>query len=110
MTKKLFAVMLLSLTLAACEPSSTENNSNANSNATPNTQAASTPAPVSPSPEPSAALKPQVKAGDKVKVTINGSAAPATVISVDEKAGKVTVKIQGQKEEKTVAIADVIKE
>jgi hypothetical protein len=29
---------------------------------------------------------------------------------VDEKAGKVTVKLQGQKEEKTVAIADVIKE
>src|SRR6267143_3588674 len=110
MTKKLFAIVLLSLTLAACEPASTENNSNANSNATPNTPASSTPAPVSPSPEPSAALKPQVKAGDKVKVTINGSAKDATVISVDEKAGKVTVKLQGQKEERTVAIADVIKE
>jgi sRNA-binding protein len=112
MTKKLFAIVLLSLTLAACEPASTDNNSNANSNATPNTPAAaaSTPAPVSPSPEPSAALKPQVKAGDKVKVTINGSAKDATVVSVDEKAGKVTVKVQGQKEEKTVAIADVIKE
>ena len=110
MTKKLFAIVLLSLTLAACEPASTDNNSNANSNATPNTPAASTPAPVLPSPEPSAALKPQVKAGDKVKVTINGSAKDATVVSVDEKAGKVTVKLQGQKEEKTVAIADVIKE
>ena len=110
MTKKLFAVMLLSLTLAACEPGSTDNNSNSKSNATPNTPAASTPAPVLPSPEPSAALKPQVKAGDKVKVTINGSARDATVVSVDEKAGKVTVKLQGQKEEKTVAIADVIKE
>ena len=110
MAKKLFAAVLLSLTLAACEPSSTENNSNANSNATPNTPAASTPAPVVPSPEPSASVKPQVKAGDKVKVTINGVASPATVISVDEKAGKATVKIQGQKEEKTVAIADVIKE
>ena len=109
MTKKLFAIVLLSLTLAACEPASTENNSNANSNATPNTPSASTPAPVSPSPEPSAALKPQVKAGDRVKVTINGSAKDATVVSVDEKAGRVTVKLQGQKEEKTVAIADVIK-
>src|SRR5882762_2389551 len=109
MTKKLFAVVLLSLTLEACEPGSTENNSNANSNATPNTPASSTPAPVSPSPEPSAALKPQVKAGDKVKVTINGSATDATVVRVDEKAGKVTVKVQGQKEEKTVAIADVTK-
>src|SRR5437016_7456138 len=110
MIKKLFAVMLLSLALAACEPGSTENNSNANSNATPNTAATSTPAPVSPSPDPSASLKPQVKAGDKVKITINGSATDATVISVDEKAGKVTVKVQGQKEEKTVAISDVIKE
>jgi len=110
MTKRLFAVVLLSLALAACEPGSTDNNSNANSNATPNTPSASTPAPVSPSPEPSAALKTQVKAGDKVKVTINGSAKDATVVSVDEKAGKVTVKLQGQKEEKTVAIADVIKE
>ena len=109
MTKKLFAVVLLSLTLAACEPASTENNSNANSSATPNTPAASTPAPVSPSPEPSASVKPQIKAGDKVKVTINGAATDATVFSVDEKAGKVTVKLQGQKEEKTVAIADVIK-
>ena len=110
MTKKLFAVVLLSLALAACEPGSSDNNSNANSNATPNTPAASTPAPVSPSPEPNASVKPQLKAGDKVKVTINGSATSATVISVDEKGGKATVKIQGQKEEKTVAIADVTKE
>jgi sRNA-binding protein len=108
MTKKLFAVVLLSLTFAACEPASTDNNSNAN-NAKPNT-AASTPAPVAPSPEPSASVKPQVKAGDKVKVTVNGAATDATVVRVDEKSGKVTVKLQGQKEEKTVAIADVVKE
>jgi len=106
MTKKFFAVMLLSLTIAACEPASTENNSNANSNARP---AASSPAPVSASPEPSASVKPQVKAGDKVKITINGSATDATVVSMDEESGKVTVKVEGQKEEKTVAIADVIK-
>jgi hypothetical protein len=105
MTKKLFAIVLLSLTLAACEPAGTEN-----SNAKPNTPAASTPAPVTPSPEPSASLKPLVKAGDKVKITINGTATDATVVSVDEKAGKVTVKVQGQKEEKTVAITDVTKE
>jgi hypothetical protein len=105
MTKKLFAIVLLSLTLAACEPS-TDNNSNAK----PNTPAAATPAPVTPSPEPSPSVKPQVKAGDKVKITINGTATDATVVSVDEKAGKVTVKVQGQKEDKTVAIADVIKE
>jgi hypothetical protein len=45
-----------------------------------------------------------------VKVTIGGTAVEATVISVDEKAGKATVKIQGQKEEKTVAIAAIVKE
>jgi sRNA-binding protein len=109
MTKKLFAVVLLSLTLAACEPASTENSSNAN-NPKPNTNTATTPAPVAPSPEPSSSVKPPVKAGDKVKVTINGAATDATVVSVDEKSGKVTVKIQGQKEEKTVAIADIVKE
>ena len=106
MTKKLFALVILSLTLAACEPSTNENNSNAK----PATAPVSTPAPVSPSPEPSPAAKPSLKAGDKVKITINGSATDATVVSVDEKAGKVTVKVQGQKEEKTVAITDVVKE
>ena len=106
MTKKLFALVILSLTLAACEPSTNENNSNAK----PATAPVSTPAPVSPSPEPSPAAKPSLKAGDKVKITINGFATDATVVSVDEKAGKVTVKVPGQKEEKTVAITDVVKE
>jgi ABC-type uncharacterized transport system auxiliary subunit len=108
MTKKLFAVMLLSLTLAACEPATTENNSNTNSNAKP--PATSTPAPVVPSPETSVALKPQVKAGDKVKIMVKGSPVDATVLSVDEKSGKVTVKIQGEKEEKTIAITDIVKQ
>lgn len=107
MKMKLFAIVVLSLTLAACESASTENS---NSNAKPNTPAASTPAPVAPSPEPSASVKPQVKAGDKVKVAINGTATEATVVSVDEKAGKVTVKIKGQKEDKTIAITDITKE
>ena len=104
MTKKLLAVMLLSLTIAACEPAGTENNSNANSNAKP---AASTPAPATP--EPSPTVKLQLKTGDRVKVTINGTATDATVVSMDEKSGKVTVKVEGQKEEKTVALADVIR-
>ena len=104
MTKKLFVVLILALTIAACEPAGTDNNSNGNANAKP---PASTPAPVTP--EPSASTKAQVKAGDKVKITINGSATDATVVSVDEKSGKVTVKVEGQKEEKTVAISDVIK-
>ncbi len=104
MTKKLFVVLILALTIAACEPAGTDNNSNGNANAKP---PASTPAPVSP--EPSASTKAQVKAGDKVKITINGAATDATVVSVDEKSGKVTVKVEGQREEKTVAISDVIK-
>ena len=105
--KKLFALAFLSLTLAACEPASTDNT---NSNTKPATPVAATPGPVTPSPEAIASVKPPVKAGDKVKVTINGTATEATVVSVDEKAGKVTVKIAGQKEDKTVAIADVTKE
>ena len=36
--------------------------------------------------------------------------APATVVSVDEKTGKAIVKIQGQKEDKTVAISAVSKQ
>jgi sRNA-binding protein len=101
MTKKIFALVILSMSLAACEPAGTENNMNANSNARPNNPTAS--------PEASPAVRPQLKAGDKVKVTINGSAADATVVSVDEKSGKATVKVANQKEEKTVAIADIIK-
>lgn len=109
MMGKILALALLSLSLAACEPSSTDNNSNANKPSS-GTPVAATPAPASPTPEAVVSVKPQVKAGDKVKVTINGSATEATVVSVDEKAGKVTVKIQGQKEEKTVAIGDIVNE
>lgn len=106
--KKIFVLALLSLSLAACEPSNTDN-SNANP-ANSSAPIAATPASVSPTPEAVASVKPQLKAGDKVKVTVNGSAVAATVVSVDEKAGKVIVKISGQKEEKTVTIADVVKE
>src|SRR5713101_5309703 len=105
MTKKIFAVVLLSLTLTACESSSTDN---ANTGTKPN---AATPAPATPitttSPEASPSAATQIKAGDKVKVTINGAATEATVVSVDEKAGKATVKIQGQKEDKTGAISAI---
>src|SRR2546423_15224307 len=109
MMMKIFAIALLALALTACE-SSTEN---ANSN-NENKPSAATPAPATPaataSPAASPAASTQIKAGDKVKVTINGSSTEATVVSVDEKAGKATVKIQGQKEEKTVAISAVVKQ
>ena len=105
MMKKVFAIVLLSLGLAACEPSATDN-SNANSN----TRAPNGPVAATPAPEPAASPKPELKAGDKVKVTVGGTASEATVVSVDEKSGKATVRIPGQKEEKTVAIADIVKE
>ena len=108
MMMKFFAIALLALALTACE-SSTENANSSNENK----PAAATPAPATPAAIASPAASPvaaaQLKAGDKVKVTINGSSTDATVVNVDEKAGKVTVKVQGQKEEKTVAISAVAK-
>lgn len=111
MTKKLFAVVLLSFGLAACESGPTENNSNTNTNAranAPSQVASPTPA-ASLTPETSPSVKPQVKVGDKVKVRIDGALKDASVVSVDEKSGKVNVKVQGQKEEKTVAIIEIVK-
>ena len=107
MTTKLFAVVLLALALAACDSSSTPEGTNANRSASPGTSASpntganeqATPAPVTP----------QLKAGDKVKVKSNGASSDATVVSVDEKLGKVTVKLAGG-EEKTVALSDVVKQ
>ena len=110
MIRNILAVLVLSLTVAACDSSSTETNSNASNPAQANTpaQAASTPA-AAPSAEASPAAASPLKAGDKVKAT-NGSFTDATVVSVDEKTGKVTVKPQGESKEKTVAIGDVVKQ
>ncbi|MEP6707875.1 MAG: hypothetical protein ABJC05_10160 [Pyrinomonadaceae bacterium] len=109
MTRIMFAVLLLSLSIAACEPGPTETNSNANSPAKASGQIS--PAPVqSPSPETSPAATPQLKAGDKVKVTTNGRISEATIVSADEKTGQVTVKLQGETREKTVAIRDIVKQ
>ena len=113
--KKIFAIALLSFAFAACDSGSTDNTSNSNTGANTNARPAATaeqasPAPVVPTPETSPAAKPSFKAGDKVKVTINGSSSAATVLSVDEKSGKVTVKLEGQSGEKTVAITDVTKQ
>lgn len=102
---KIFAIALLALALTACE-SSTENANSSNDNK----PAAATPAPATPAATASPAASLQFKAGDKVKVTTNGSSTEATVVSVDEKAGKVTVKMAGQKDEKTVAISAVVKQ
>jgi len=107
MTRIVLAALLLSLSAAACEQTPTETNSNANS--APKAASAS-PTPVAlQTPEPIASARPQVKAGDKVKVSNNGTTSEATVVTVDEKAGQVTVKIQGESKEKTVAISDIIR-
>lgn len=108
MTKKILAVTLLSLAFAACESNGPEN-SNGNSNPKPMNQAVSTPAPASPTPGPSPSGAAQVKAGEAVKVLINGSLAEATVVSIDEKAGKAIVKLKSDGKEKSVAIGDVKK-
>lgn len=115
MTTKLFAVVILALALAGCDSSSTpENGSPANRNvdhpaatASPNTTEQATLAPASNT--SSVPSTPQLKAGDKVKVTIAGKASDATVVSVDEKSGKAVVKMSGG-EEKTVALSDVTKQ
>ena len=111
MTTKLFAVVLLALALAACDSSSTpESTTNANRSASPGTSASpNTGANEQVTPAPSTSSTAQFKAGDKVKVKSNGSSSDATVVSVDEKLGKVTVKLAGG-EEKTVALSDVAKQ
>jgi hypothetical protein len=54
-------------------------------------------------------IKPHVEAGDKVKAMIFGSFVDATVVSVDEKLGKVVVKQDGQSDEKSIDFGDVMK-
>jgi len=104
--KKILAIALLSFAFTACE-SNTADNSNA---AKPANTPASTPAPAMPTSEASPAANVELKAGDKVKVTINGASTEATIVSIEEKAGKAKVKIQGQKEDKTVALSDIVKQ
>lgn len=54
-------------------------------------------------------IKPQVKAGDKVRAVVYGSFTDATVVSVDEKLGKVVVKADGQNEEQMIDFGKVLK-
>ena len=104
--KKILAIALLSVAITACESNTTDNSNAAKPANTP----ASTPALATPMPEASPAAKVELKAGDRVRVTMNGASTEATIVSVDEQAGKATVKIQGQKEDKTVAISDIVKQ
>ena len=110
MTTKLFAVVLLALALAACDSGSTpESTTNVNRNASPGTSAGPNPGAIEQATPAPAASTPQFKAGDKVKVKSNGSSSDATVVNVDERLGKVVVKLAGG-EEKTVALSDVTKQ
>jgi len=96
-------MLALTFALSACESEPAEN-VNANK------PSAATPPASSPSQEVSPAASSDLRTGDKVKVTANGVTAQATIVSVDEKAGKVTVRVNGEKQDKTVAIADVVKQ
>ena len=110
MTKKILAALFLSLAVSACESNPAETNSNANkANANANPQASPSTAP-SPAAEPAASVPAPLKTGDKVKVMVKGAATEATVVSIDEKLGRATVKVQGESKERTVAIADIVKQ
>ncbi len=105
MTTKILAILTLALLISACESTSDE----AKPSPSPTAQANATQAP-SPSPESTATAAAAVKAGDKVKVTIKGAAVEATVVSIDEKAGKATIKVQGETKERTVNVAEIVKQ
>ena len=118
MTKKIWTMLLLAVAVSACDSNPAETNSNArNANANAPAQVspttAASPAQVS-SPSPTTEQAPttaaQLKAGDKVKILVNGLATEATVVRVDEKLSKVTVRVQGESQERTVAIADVTRQ
>ena len=105
MATKLISILALALLLGACESTPPE----VHTSATPTAQPTATQA-ASPSPEATATAPVAWKAGDKVKVTINGAAVDATIVSIDEKAGKATVKVQGETKERTVNLSELAKQ
>jgi transcription antitermination factor NusG len=110
MISKVFAVVLLSLALTACESATTGNNANSTAPEKPNTNNQAPPPAASPTPQPSPPARAELKAGDKVKVDGNGSSVDATVVAVDEKAGKVTVRVKGDAKDTTVSLENVTKQ
>lgn len=105
MTTKLLAVIMLALLAGACESNLPETNPAPS----PATSPAATQVP-SPAAEAAATAPAALKAGDKVKVTVSGSAVEATVVSIDDKAGKATVKVQGETKERTVNLVEIIRQ
>ena len=108
MIRKIFAVLLLSLSLNACEPAANDNNANANGPAKTNANSQASPAAATPQPTPS--VKTEVKVGDKVKVARNGASLDATVVAIDEKAGKATVRVQGEEKDTIVNLDSLTKQ
>ncbi len=105
MTTKIIAVLALALLISACEPTSPD----ATPSPSPTVQPAATPA-STPSAEATPAANIAFKAGDKVKVTINGSTVEATIASVDDKAGKAVIKVAGETKERTVNLSEIVKQ
>ena len=105
MATKLISILALALLLGACESAPPD----ATPSATPTGQPTATQA-ASPSPEATATAPVAWKAGDKVKVTINGAAVDATIVSIDEKAAKATVKVPGETKERTVNLSELAKQ
>jgi sRNA-binding protein len=105
MTTKILAVLALALFISACEPTSTETNPAPSPTAQPAATQASTPAADVDHPAPNS-----FKVGDKVKVTINGSAVEATIVSVDDKLAKAVVKVAGETKERTVNLSEIVKQ
>jgi sRNA-binding protein len=105
MTTKILGVLALALLISACEPNSNETTPSPS----PTAQPTATQAP-SPLPESTSAAPIAFKAGDKVKVMIDKSTMDATIVSIDEKTAKATVKVQGETKERTVNLSEIVKQ
>ncbi len=106
MTMKIIAVLALALLISACESTSPD----ATPTPSPTVQAVATPAATTSAEVEHPAPNIAFKAGDKVKVTINGSAVEATIVSLDDKAGKALVKVAGETKERTVTLSEIVKQ
>jgi len=53
-------------------------------------------------------IKPNVKAGDKVKAVSNGKFKEGTVSKIDENIGRVWIKFDGQSDDKAIAFGDIM--
>lgn len=106
MTTRILAILALALFISACESTSPDAQPTPSPTAQSAANPASTPSPEADHPAPSVAFK----AGDKVKLTTNGSTLEAVVISVDDKAGKAVVKVAGETKERTVNLSEIVKQ